>query len=264
MKKNEMIYRAIGGISEEKAADAYLYTSEKQKNYRLRTVFSGVGIAAIVCSFFVLSFVLLKVSGPKTGPAASGEISNTEEQTEAEITTYPFETVVREGLIEAYSITFEEIYKKEPYCELLPTRFPKIYDEMVPLKSNFLEYEEGYSVKDLLVYSCQFSTNTSGIYSDFDYMKDSILTTYSKAYDQITLSVAIKKSAKHNIIKTPEKVTVSDIQKSIDDQSFTYRVCYGDYYVVYTYLFPVGTDPSRIPTAEEFYDMISSTPAFNK
>lgn len=69
MKKKEAIYRAIGGVSEDKVADAYLNTSEKQKNNVLRKVFAGIGVAALVCSFFVLSFVLLKVSGPLNQPA---------------------------------------------------------------------------------------------------------------------------------------------------------------------------------------------------
>ncbi|MBO4423573.1 MAG: hypothetical protein J5879_09045 [Clostridia bacterium] len=69
MKKNEKIYRAIGGISDDKAADAYLVTSEKQKSHVLRKIFAGIGVAALVCSFFVLSFVLLKVSGPLNQPA---------------------------------------------------------------------------------------------------------------------------------------------------------------------------------------------------
>ncbi len=130
MKKNEMIYRAIGGISEEKAADAYLYTSEKQKNYRLRAVFSGVGIAAIVCSFFVLSFVLLKVSGPKTDPASSGEgvsdaLTNTENGTASErILDQNDPSAV---IPDTEKLKIDELYKMEPYKDFIPVTIPNLF-----------------------------------------------------------------------------------------------------------------------------------------
>lgn len=143
MKKNEMIYRAIGGISEEKAADAYLYTSEKQKNYRLRTVFSGVGIAAIVCSFFVLSFVLLKVSGPKTDPAATGAEESTvetmleaetemetEAETEAATTDKAVETKESKTLVFVENpcltgLSVDYFRNLEPYSYFIPEEFPE-------------------------------------------------------------------------------------------------------------------------------------------
>ena len=113
MRKNEMIYRAIGGISDDKAADAYLYTSEKQKNYRLRNVLYGIGVAALICSFFVLSFVLLKVSGPKTDPAAVGTDTGTEQVTETETET-KIETETRDPSYlddEFFKKLYDDIYK---------------------------------------------------------------------------------------------------------------------------------------------------------
>ena len=130
MKKNEMIYRAIGGISDDKAADAYLYTSEKQKNYRLRTVLYGIGVAALICSFFVLSSVLLKVSGPKTDPASSGEISNTEEQTEImylESERIPDCKDPSAVTPDTEELKIDELYKMEPYKDFMPVTIPNLF-----------------------------------------------------------------------------------------------------------------------------------------
>ena len=97
MKNKEVLYRAIGGVSEDKIADAYEYTAKKQKNYRLRSVLYGVGIAAIVLSFFVMSFVLLKISGPRTElPADGSAAAETEAETTEPASTDPLRMLIDE------------------------------------------------------------------------------------------------------------------------------------------------------------------------
>lgn len=64
MKRKEILYNAISGISEGKVADAYEYSNKKEKNTTLMRALKIAGVAAVFCSFIVLSLVLLKISGP--------------------------------------------------------------------------------------------------------------------------------------------------------------------------------------------------------
>ena len=64
MKRKEILYNAISGISEGKVADAYEYSNTKEKNTTLMRALKIAGVAAVFCSFIVLSLVLLKISGP--------------------------------------------------------------------------------------------------------------------------------------------------------------------------------------------------------
>ena len=71
--KSDDLYKAMGNIDDKIIKDAEEYQAEKREHPHLRAVFYGIGVAALICSFFVLSFVLLKVSGPKTDPAATAD-----------------------------------------------------------------------------------------------------------------------------------------------------------------------------------------------
>ncbi len=204
MKKNEALYRAIGGISEEKAADAYLYTSEKQKNYRLRAVFSGVGIAAIVCSFFVLSFVLLKVSGPKTGPAATGaEESSVETMLEADTEAITTENAGTETITEdtAMDMTLEELFKTKSYKYFMPTEVP---DDFIDFYSSI--QASGERLLNLSEYKTKLVNN-------------SIQLTNKVAlnnYDYVQLMIIV---AKYNFVAT-EKLSASDVEVGVYHESF--------------------------------------------
>jgi hypothetical protein len=114
LKKKEIIYRAIGNISEDMAADAYLNISEKQKSHRLRAIFGGIGAAALVCSFFVLSFVLLRFSGPRTDPPSdSGTATDTETVTDTDTT--PVYTDPVRALIEKHRAEKGSDYTENDY-----------------------------------------------------------------------------------------------------------------------------------------------------
>lgn len=185
MKRKEILYDALSGISEDKAADAYEYADAKKKNTVLRNILYGAGIAAIFCSFIVLSFVLLKISGPKNVPdetnnaAASGSVitdeintietaAETEEQTEAVTETAEsmeekrYTNHAENTPIENPSI--ERLYQTEPYKNFLPSYIP---DELVYnwaqrwIPGEYLQADGAYfkQIERIVMY---FSTDARG------------------------------------------------------------------------------------------------------
>ena len=144
----------MSGISENSAADAYEYADTKKKNTALRKILYGAGIAAIFCSFIALSFVLLKISGPKNVPdeinnaAAGSEMITgieTEKKTETEAEAVPAteteaEAVPATETKKSESLDFvenpvvwcssESFYKTEPYKYFMPEKIPE----------NFVDY----------------------------------------------------------------------------------------------------------------------------
>ena len=105
MKRKEILYNAISGISEGKVADAYEYSNKKEKNTTLMRVLKIAGVAALFCSFIVLSLVLLKVSGPKTpvdgtNAASSGEMTEKEDVYIAEVTADESGSISKGGQID--------------------------------------------------------------------------------------------------------------------------------------------------------------------
>ena len=80
MKRGEILYNALSGINENKIADAYEYRDNRKKEI-FHNVLKGAGIAAIFCSFIVLSFLLLNLNGPRITEdpftASSGNAENT-------------------------------------------------------------------------------------------------------------------------------------------------------------------------------------------
>ncbi len=113
MKRSEILYNAMSGISEDKIADAYEYRGYNKKREILHNILKGAGISAIFCSFIVLSLVLLKISGPKittdpftasTGTADSGVVTPDESETENVYTDIDDDSF--------YGMSKEEAYEK--------------------------------------------------------------------------------------------------------------------------------------------------------
>ncbi len=137
MKRKEILYEALNGISEGKAADAYEYTNYNRKKVVFQNVLKGAGIATIICSFIVASFILQAVSGPKpvpddTNTAAAGSEVITEAEVEKETEAAESAEVKRytdhgENILVDHP-TIEELYQTEPYKDFLPSYIP---DELV-------------------------------------------------------------------------------------------------------------------------------------
>ena len=137
MKRKEILYDALSGISEDKAADAYEYTNYNRKKVVFQNVLKGAGIAAIICSFIVASFILQAVSGPKPVPddtnnAAAGSEVITEAEVEKETEAAESAEAKRytdhgENILVDHP-TIEELYQTEPYKDFLPSYIP---DELV-------------------------------------------------------------------------------------------------------------------------------------
>ena len=107
--KSDDLYKAMGNIDDKIIKDAEAYQAEKREHPHLRAVFYGIGVAALICSFFVLSFVLLKVSGPRTDPATSGEESTVQTETETKQET---ETGADTDGTPFYAFNAEQTYEK--------------------------------------------------------------------------------------------------------------------------------------------------------
>ena len=174
MKRKEILYEALNGISEGKAADAYEYTNYNRKKVVFQNVLRGAGIAAIICSFIVASFILQALSGPKPVPddtntaAVGSEIiteAETEKETEAESATEAAESAEEKiytdgGSVDVDHPTIEELYQTEPYKDFLPSYIP---DELVyKWASRFIpgEYlqEDGAYYKQIEIIIIHFST----------------------------------------------------------------------------------------------------------
>ncbi len=114
MKRSEILYNAMSGISEDKIADAYEYRGYNKKRAVLRAVLKGAGIVAVFCWFIALSFILIKISGPKitddpftasTGAADStGDIQSETENVYTDIDDDSFYGLSKEEAYEKYGI----------------------------------------------------------------------------------------------------------------------------------------------------------------
>ena len=257
MRKNEMIYRAIGGISDDKAADAYLNTSEKQKNYRLRNVLYGIGVAALICSFFVLSSVLLKVSGPKTDPAASGEESAIQTDTEKTETDKAEET--RSSGFYAFvenpvkNMKAEEFYQIELYKNFLPAEIPENYVDF---------YSFRYVPGDYLCDDGTYKTVSEHGSISF---RDS---TVNNGYDYIQLNVIVFENEDRPVT---EKLSVSDVHRGIFHEGHDGQMLAGIEYSLclftddgwwVTYEYKVFPETINTITAKDLYDLAITAPYF--
>ncbi|MBQ7698856.1 MAG: hypothetical protein IJT49_00765 [Clostridia bacterium] len=210
MKRKEILFNAVSGISEDKAADAFEYENPKKRNTVLRSVLYGAGIAAIFCSFIVLSFVLLKISGPKTLPddanaAVTGNELITEAETEIETekeTDAVIETAdtVKPGsgaFIEnpVVEMSIEEFRQMEPYKYFIPTEIPE----------GFVNLYSHRWVKGEYLYN-------DGTYRKVDEHGNICFTdsTVNSDYDYVQFNITVRKS----VSDTPatEKLSVSDVK----------------------------------------------------
>lgn len=140
MKRGEILYNALSGINENKIADAYEYRDNRKKEI-FHNVLKGAGIAAIFCSFIVLSFLLLNLNGPRITEdpftASSGNAENTCEITadassdSGESTEEPnVETVSLKNCPDDtfYSMSTKESYEKYGIISLKGNNFDRMFD----------------------------------------------------------------------------------------------------------------------------------------
>ena len=216
MKKKEILYSAISGISEDKAADAYEYTNYNRKKAVFQNIMKGVGIAAIVCSFIVASLILQAVSGPKTLPddanaAATAMETSSDADTEAnvisDVTVKETENVTTaESITELYGPngeklcciirTIEELRKTAPVKDFLPTNLPEdmqyCYSQIL-FPGEYKSDEITYSIDNER--ACVFLRNIDNLdgrgYTELDIMmhKADLLASLTPA-EEISISTA--------------------------------------------------------------------------
>lgn len=138
MKKNELLYRAIGDISDKTAADAYESGGENRgRGQSARTVLSVAAAVIAVAGLFAFSMLLLTYTvwnkNTSNGPANQStdgkndmmQITIADEATGDE-PKYSESGEQFEAVVE--NPTLEELYKLYPYSELLPTGFPQDFE----------------------------------------------------------------------------------------------------------------------------------------
>ncbi|MBQ7698852.1 MAG: hypothetical protein IJT49_00745 [Clostridia bacterium] len=134
MKKNELLYRAIGDIKDKTVADAYNTETVNGKGYRVRTAFSVAAAVIAVAGLFAFSAFLLRFTvKDNTGSAATETGKETAaDQSETKIKETEQTEAVTEPVYEPESgvkrPTLEEFYNIYPYSELLPKSFPPDFE----------------------------------------------------------------------------------------------------------------------------------------
>lgn len=130
MKNNYKLYEAMGNIDDKIIRETEAYQAQKKDRSRLFTALEAVAVVAVVCGFVVLSMVLTKISGPKTDPAASGEISAAKDQTKE---TTDFEIIAADSKGEESDTT-----ENENNYELIMQMLNTIYTREDTTQTQFL------------------------------------------------------------------------------------------------------------------------------
>ncbi|MBO4423201.1 MAG: hypothetical protein J5879_07165 [Clostridia bacterium] len=266
MKRKEILYDAVSGISEDKAADAYEYSRAGKRSTVLQSILKGAGIAAIFCAFVVLSLVLLKLSGPKGEPGANAASSGSELITETETETEKETEVVTETAAVTGKIntsvnvdvdhpSIEELYQMEPYKNFMPEKIPEylVYPISIRWLPGTYYNEEGtYSrwINEREILSICDSRSKDGQ----PYKEMQIYVSYTGNKDQTeSLSVYDFESG----VFTESHYDGPEIQGST--YAWTYRA--GDGWEV-TYRFKFWPVSERELSAQEMFDIVTSSQFF--
>ncbi|MBO4868523.1 MAG: hypothetical protein J5585_02295 [Clostridia bacterium] len=142
MKKKELLYRAVGGLDDKTVNDAIEYKAEKRDHSRLFAVLEGAAIVAVVCGLVALSLVLMKIAGPKTDPAASGEEITTAEETNMESEMIPDCKDPSAVSPDTEELKIDELVQMEPYKDFIPETIPNLFSNFHAYRIVPGEYEQ--------------------------------------------------------------------------------------------------------------------------
>lgn len=266
MKRKEILYDALSGISEDKAADAYEYTNYNRKKVVFQNVLKGAGIAAIICSFIVASFILQAVSGSKPVPddkknAAAGSEVITEAEVEKETEAEPVTEAAESAEVKRYTNrgenilvdhpTIEELYQTEPYKDFLPSYIP---DELVYkwalrfIPGEYLQADGAYykqTEKTYMYFSTVEGSNSENSLNVYMYHKASVTRPSA---DEISVS-DIDQSGRYYLGVDKVKGTVYSLTFNADGWEITYQ---------YKHL----CTEEELLTPEELFDIATSSQYF--
>ena len=221
MKKNELLYRAIGDINDKTAADAYESGGENSgRGQRVRTVLSVAAAVIAVAGLFVFSMFLLTYTvwnkntdkGPVTGKtedtADNMQITVADDVTGDEPkyseSGEQFEAVVEHP-------TLEELYELETYAELLPAYFPEGFEVVSITRYLPGSYQNAAGGTEVILESCTLYLENKAQAKDED----------GKKYDGISVTVR-KRTDEDKSIKSADTVSADGIRTLI------YEDPYGD------------------------------------
>ncbi|MBO4422424.1 MAG: hypothetical protein J5879_03225 [Clostridia bacterium] len=271
MRKSERLYRAIGGIDENKISDAAEYAAP-EKSSRIKTVIECVAVAAVVCVFVATSVVLTRISGPKNG-AASGEetaevtAADTEtgsdtdtEEDKAEETRNPGALYFVDNPVEWPSV--DSFYKLEPYKYFMPEKIPENFVNYLSSRWVAGEYlctdGEYHTVKEKGFITLHSNAVNNG--NDFVELQINIIQlendeieAFEKFHDPAKLSV--------------DNVEISEFSASFEDgiektgigYSFAYSA--EGYLITYTLkIWPSSLDDQ--PSVQDLFYLITSAQYF--
>lgn len=293
MKKNELLYRAIGDINENTAADAYECRRDGGGGRRVRFALRIAAAVVAVLGLFAFYLVLMKYSSrdniaasPTTDstasdtageePSTGGETSDTaEKETAPNIIDTP---------VTVEQLSLEALYGIYPYSELMPVDIPQGFEFLNATRAVFGEAPsyESSALKFKETASLVLIKNADGAKIDsIEYR------------DVITITVREKTEDEKNGNITPYKLSEQSIENSAktDEDTFgdrsvklrmTYKgvYCTDEYAVEYYYqkLLKNNGDRSKpvkaqhadyaallgepVLSAGDIYDMLTSAPYF--
>ena len=293
MNNGYKIFKAISNTDDSIIADAM--NAQNPAAPRIGVI-SAVAAAAAVT--VIVPAVIAASRRPETPPAPDTE-NMTAQTTGQHVSSgetddkRPLDFVPVEYVLKHEDKAVESMREEEPFSFILPS---KIIPGMVQTLGVKALYDEKADIglipldKDPVGYRAEFHYDLRGIFTDdMKDITDQSYEAFKKRLETHTNVMVItvgkleellyRKDYKSDgeggidIISVPtdiipgvnafypEQVTLDMIESRLSDQSISLNIIEGDFYISYSFTCLYGTG---CPSAEEFYGMISSAPAFGK